>query len=323
MIVHQNAIGFNSEIPVVLTIGTFDGVHIGHRAVLDLLKKRAAEIGGTTVLLIFDPHPRTVLHPDIHHLQLLNTLEEKKELLMNSGLDHLVVHPFTTALSKMSPLEYVRELFAQGIKPDAVIVGYDHRFGRNREGDFESLKNLGTVFGFSVEKLPAQTIENTKVSSTKVREALIRGEVAQANRWLQEPYSLCGKVIQGAQLGRKMGFPTANIEVVHPLKLVPASGVYATFARIGSTGPWQSAMVNIGTRPTVNPSAETNRIEVHLITGGRDCYDELLSIRFIRRLRDEMTFESVGALKEQLVHDRLQALKILDGSMPSPMEQAP
>ena len=202
--VHLNASDFESNRPVVLTVGTFDGVHIGHRAVIDLLTQRARELKGESVLLTFHPHPRTVLHPEQHQLKLLNTIEEQKMLLRDAGLDHLVIHPFTEEFSRKTPLEYVRDLFAEGIQPQKVIIGYDHRFGRNREGSFDSLINLGKVFGFSVEELPVQTIEDTKVSSTKVREALHAGHVAQARRWLNRPYPLSGQVQRGEQLGRKL-----------------------------------------------------------------------------------------------------------------------
>lgn len=303
MKVHLNASEFNSDAPVVLTVGTFDGVHIGHRAVIDLLTLRAKELGGESVLLTFHPHPRTILHPEQHQLKLLNTIEERKALLRDAGLDHLVVHPFTESFSRKTPLEYVRELFAEGIKPQKVIIGYDHRFGRNREGSFESLTNLGKVFGFRVEELPAQTIEDTKVSSTKVREALQSGHVAQARKWLSAPYPLLGRVKRGEQLGRTLGYPTANLHVENPLKLIPSSGVYAVFARLENEDQWNPAMVNIGTRPTVSSDSIHQHIEVHLLQGGRQCYNELIDLRFMKRMRDEIEFDGIKALKAQLQQD--------------------
>ncbi len=313
MIVHYNALEFSADVPVVLTIGTFDGVHHGHRAVIALLKQRAAELNGTSVLLTFDPHPRLVLHPEHHRLRLLNSLEERKQLLASAGLDHLVIHPFTEDLSRMTPIEYVRELFGKGIRPKAVIIGYDHRFGRNREGTFDSLKNLGDVFGFSVESLPAQTVENTRVSSTKVREAIESGKVQQARQWLLEPYPLSGVVVKGRQVGRTIGFPTANLKTADPLKLIPGKGVYAAFAQYHGEHEWHPAMVNIGTRPTVDPPTAENLVEVHLLEGGRTCYDETLHLRFIKRLRSERVFDNLDGLKSQLQIDSDAAYTPLPG----------
>jgi riboflavin kinase/FMN adenylyltransferase len=310
--VYQNAFEFSADVPVVLTIGTFDGVHVGHRAVIKLLKQRAQEMNGTTVLLTFDPHPRTVLHPNQHQLRLINSLEEREMLLKDAGLDHLVVHPFTEALSRMTPLEYVRELFGEGIKPQAVIIGYDHRFGRNREGSFESLENLGKVFGFSVESIPAHTLEETQVSSTKVREALNQGQIAQANRWLEAPYPLTGTVIKGQQLGRTLGFPTANLTISDALKLIPGTGVYAAFAQMESDLTWYPAMVNIGTRPTVQPSSLETQVEVHFLEGGKKCYGEKVQIRFVQRLRDEKAFDDLDSLRLQLQQDAIQTVQVLE-----------
>jgi riboflavin kinase/FMN adenylyltransferase len=310
--VHNNAHCFSANVPVVLTIGTFDGVHHGHRAVIALLKQRAADLKGTSVLLTFHPHPRVVLQPEHHGLRLLNSLEERKQLLSESGLDHLVIQPFTEELSRMSPLEYVKELFVNGIKPSAVIIGYDHRFGRNREGTFESLKNLGDVFGFSVESLPAQTIENTRISSTKVREAIEMGKVLLARQWLLSPFPLSGKVVQGNQIGRKIGFPTANLEVEDAIKLIPRTGVYAAFAQYNTESEWHPAMVNIGKRPTIDPTNTTDLVEVHFLSGGRSCYLEVINLRFIKRLRDECLFKNLEALQSQLQQDSKDAVLSLN-----------
>ncbi len=319
MKVHFNANNFSTEAPVVLTIGTFDGVHVGHRAVLDLLKTRASEIKGESVLLTFHPHPRTVLYPEHHKLHLLNTIEERQSLLDQTGLDHLIIHPFTERLSRMTPLEYVREIFAEGIRPSVVIVGYDHRFGRNREGSFESLINLGKVFDFEVEELPAHTVENTRVSSTKVREAIADGDMARARMWLGQPYPLAGRVIRGEQLGRKLGFPTANLDCEETLKQMPGRGVYAVWARIAGVSDWQPAIVNMGTRPTVQHHGVAETMEVHMLEGGRQCYDETIELLFIERLRDEMKFKGLKALQNQLQQDALKARSLL-ANEPAPLE---
>ncbi|HBP44548.1 MAG TPA: riboflavin biosynthesis protein RibF [Flavobacteriales bacterium] len=317
--VHFNANNFSTEAPVVLTIGTFDGVHVGHRAVLDLLKTRASEIKGESVLLTFHPHPRTVLYPEHHKLHLLNTIQERQSLLDQTGLDHLIIHPFTERLSRMTPLEYVREIFAEGIRPSVVIVGYDHRFGRNREGSFESLINLGKVFDFEVEELPAHTVENTRVSSTKVREAIANGDMARARMWLGQPYPLAGRVIRGEQLGRKLGFPTANLDCEETLKQMPGRGVYAVWARIAGVSDWQPAIVNMGTRPTVQHHGVAETMEVHMLEGGRQCYDETIELLFIERLRDEMKFKGLKALQNQLQQDALKARSLL-ANEPAPLE---
>jgi len=303
--IHQNAFSFQSDEPVVLTIGTFDGVHGGHRAVLRQLAERAREWGAKTALLTFDPHPRTVLHPEPHGLRLLNTLGEKAALLEGVGVDHLIVHPFTMDLARMTPKEYVKDLFANGIRPLRVIVGYDHRFGRNREGQFETLQNLGLVHGFEVEELAAHYEAETRVSSTKVREALAAGDVATAARWLNAPYPLTGRVVRGDGRGRQWGIPTANLAPNMPLKLVPAEGAYACWAHLEGEEQAHPAMVNIGRRPTVSANGECS-IEAHLLGLDCDLYGRVVQLHFIDRLRPEERFASPEALVAQLQRDRAQ-----------------
>jgi riboflavin kinase/FMN adenylyltransferase len=301
--IHQNVQSFRAELPVVLTIGTFDGVHAGHRSVLRRVKERAQERGAETVLLTFDPHPRTVLHTEHHGLRLLNTSGEKAALLEGAGLDHLVVHPFTRELARMSPKDYVRDLFAEGIRPEVVIVGYDHRFGRNREGSFESLENLGRLHGFEVEELPAHYEEETRVSSTKVREALLAGEVEAAANWLCAPYPFTGRVVRGEGKGQTWGFPTANLVPDLALKAVPADGVYACWAYVEDDPVARRAMVNIGRRPTVS-DAGTRSIEAHLLDVDRDLYGSVLQLHFMARLRSERRFDGAHELVAQLRKDR-------------------
>lgn len=307
--IHQNALNFQADEPVVLTIGTFDGVHAGHRAVLQQVATRAAELQAQTVLLTFDPHPRTVLQPEPHGLRLLNTLGEKAALLESVGVDHLVVHPFTLNLARMTPKEYVKDLFAAGIRPERVIVGYDHRFGRNREGHFETLVNLGLVHGFEVEELAAHYEAETRVSSTKVREALMSGDVATASQWLKAPYPLTGRVVRGEGRGRQWGIPTANLAPTLHLKLVPAEGAYACWAHIDGEQQPHPAMVNIGRRPTVSATGERS-IEAHLLGVERDLYSSTLQLHFIDRLRPEQRFNSAEALVAQLQLDREQTAAI-------------
>lgn len=316
--IHDNALSFAADAPVVLTIGTFDGVHAGHRSVLQRVADCAAERGAQTALLTFDPHPRTVLHPEQHGLQLLNALGEKAALLEGVGVDHLVVHPFTLELARMTPIEYVRALFVEGIRPSAVVVGYDHRFGRNREGSFASLANLGRVHGFDVEELPAHFEEETRVSSTKVREALRSGDVESAAKWLQAPFPLTGRVVQGEGNGRTWGFPTANLVPSLSLKAVPAEGVYACWAYVNGEATALRAMVNIGTRPTVAVSGARS-IEAHVIGEQRDLYGAVVQLHFIARLREERRFSGTEALVEQLRRDREQAEAALACPPPRPL----
>lgn len=319
MKVYEDAVHFRdliaADTPVVLTIGTFDGVHAGHRAVLDLLRRRAEPLGAQTVLLTFDPHPRMVLHPESHGLALLNTLDEKQALLGQTGLHHLVIQPFTRSLARKTPLEYVRELIGEGIRPDVVVVGYDHRFGRNREGDFKILTELGALFGFEVEELPAQHVDDTRVSSTKVREALHSGDIATANHWLQSAYSLSGRVVPGDQIGRTLGFPTANVGNIDPLKLIPGTGVYFAMGRVGKA-VWP-ALVNIGHRPTVHTSHEPQRrVEAHLIGFSGDCYGMPIRLDLHEKIRDEQKFPTrealVAAMQRDLAwaHERISAQQI-------------
>jgi len=307
--VHHDAIRFReflpASTPVVLTIGTFDGVHAGHRAVLELLKKRAAQAGAETVLLTFDPHPRMVLHPESHGLALLNTLEEKEALLSQTGLHHLVIQPFHSDLARMTPLEYIRQLIGEGIQPKVVVVGYDHRFGRNREGDFAILTELGALFGFEVEELPAQHVDDTRVSSTKVRQALMAGDIADANHWLQSPYALTGRVVHGDQIGRTLGFPTANLGGIDALKLIPGNGVYLAQASFAGTDVSHPALVNVGSRPTISRAngAGEPRVEAHLLGFQGDCYGQTLTLAFTERIRDERKFPNRAALLEAMQAD--------------------
>lgn len=315
MKVHPNALTFRDSVPrstpVVLTIGTFDGVHAGHRAVLDLLAARARALGAETVLLTFDPHPRLVLQAERPGLALLNTLSEKEQLLSKAGLDHLVVHPFTRDLARMTPLEYVRELIGEGIRPSVVVVGYDHRFGRNREGDFSILSELGALFHFEVEELPAQHVDETRVSSTKVREALSAGSIEEANHWLQSRFTMTGKVVGGNRIGRTLGFPTANLGGLDPLKLIPHAGVYLGTATTAGGNP-HPALINIGTRPTIHGnglgigdgSSPKPTIEAHLLDFNREIYGEYLTLEFLSRIRDEQRFASREALIEAMEADR-------------------
>ena len=290
----------------ILTTGTFDGVHIGHRHIINRIKQLTDEIGGETVLLTFEPHPRMVLFPDDHDLKLLNTPAEKQEQLAKAGIEHLVIHPFTREFSKKSAMEYVRELLVDGIAPYRIVVGYDHHFGKNREGDFSLLQEYGEMLGFGVEEIPAQMIDEVNVSSTKIRKALEKGDLATANSYLGYNYPLTGIVIEGDRLGRTIGFPTANLAISHPHKLIPAKGVYAV--RVEIDKKWYNAMLNIGNRPTVKDAGEL-RIEVHILNIEMNLYGKELKIEMLDWIRGEKRFENLDKLTEQLELDRKEVIR--------------
>ncbi|MAB74077.1 MAG: riboflavin biosynthesis protein RibF [Flavobacteriales bacterium] len=298
----------------VLTVGTFDGVHAGHRAVLQQLREVAAKYDAETTLLSFHPHPRTVLDPEHHGLELLNTLDERLALLEDAGLDNVVLHPFTLSLARMTPWEYAKSLMGDCIQPVAVVIGDDHRFGRNRAGDFSTLQTLGEALGFHVEALDAHRVEDVRVSSTKVRQALREGNVAEANTWLGVPYPTTGRVVHGNAMGRELGFPTANLELSDPLKLMPAQGVYAVWCQTPDQ-QWHPAMANVGTRPTFYEDARPS-LEVHLIGTEGDWYGTDLHLRWMHWMRSEVKFASRDDLQSALQADRERALSLLAGTSP-------
>ena len=290
----------------VATTGTFDGVHLGHKTILNRLIEVAKKSGGESVLLTFNPHPRQVLQPDVD-LKMLNTIEEKIELLEKAGLDHLIIHPFTKEFSRTTTLEYVRNILVQKIGVKRLVIGYDHHFGRNREGSFDRLKEFGPLYGFEVEEIPAMDIDAVAISSTKVRKALEVGDVERAHEFLGYPYSLVGWVSKGDQLGRTIGFPTANLELSNSSKLLPAMGVFAV--RIELNGKSYKGMCNIGLRPTVEGSS--NRIEVHIFDFNQDIYGQSLRIDFLHRMRSEQKFGNLNELKNQLLIDSKEARNLL------------
>lgn len=292
----------------MVTTGTFDGVHIGHRRIIERMREVARKERGETVLLTFSPHPRTVLFPDDHGLQLLSTTDEKVALLEEAGIDHLIIHPFTREFSRTSSIDFVRNILVERLGTHRLVIGHDHHFGRNREGSFEHLKECGPLYGFEVEEIPAQEVDAVSVSSTKIRTALEKGDVITAAHYLGSDYRLSGHVVEGRQLGRTIGFPTANIRVNDPLKLIPAEGVYAAFAMVD--GKKFGAMLNIGYRPTVHEGT-ARTIEVHLFDFEGDLYGASIELRFRSRIRDEQKFNSVDDLRAQLEKDREQALSML------------
>lgn len=319
MRVHHHASEFprhqNGEKRTVLTIGTFDGVHSGHRAVLQQLREVADRHQASTTLLSFHPHPRVVLDPEHHGLQLLNTLEERRELLASTGLDHLVLHPFTRSLAQMTPWEYAKSLLGDCIQPVAVVIGDDHRFGRHRTGNFDTLLTLGEALGFHVEALDAHRVNDVRVSSTKVRQALREGNVDEANTWLGAPYPTSGTVVHGNAVGRELGFPTANLRIDDPLKLLPAEGVYAVWCQ-PPDGRWRPAMANVGRRPTLHSDAHPS-LEVHVFDAEGDWYEKTVRVRWMHWMRGEVKFGSKEELQQALRADKVRALDLL-GRHPLP-----
>lgn len=289
----------------VVTVGTFDGVHIGHQQILNLMKKKANEINGETVLLTFYPHPRMILFPNDNSLKLINTIEERIELLDRFGLDNLIIQPFDEAFSRLSPTEYIRDILVNAIDTTDLVIGYDHQFGRNRAGNFELLSELSNVYGYHLTQLDAQQVDEITVSSTKVRKAISKGNIETALEFLNHEFSISGTVITGKQLGRTIGFPTANIKINEPFKLIPPKGAYIVKAIFD--GVAHPAMLNIGNNPTVNDD-NAIRIEVHIINGNFDLYNKSIKIHFLKRLRNEKAFENVIALKNQLIEDKNNAL---------------
>ncbi|HNE80333.1 MAG TPA: bifunctional riboflavin kinase/FAD synthetase [Flavobacteriales bacterium] len=307
MQVHTDLSTFvNVERPV-LTTGTFDGVHLGHQTILRRLMETARREGGQSVLFTFHPHPRMVLFPHDNELKLLNTRKEQNELLEAAGLDHLIVVPFSRGFSRMHALDFVRDTLVDQLRIHAMVIGYDHRFGRNREGDIHLLRQLGEAYDFGVEEIPAHEIDHVKVSSTKVREALLRGEAKLAHDLLGYAYPLGGVVVKGDQRGRTIGFPTANVGGIDPGKLLPADGVYAV--EVDLRDGVYKGMLNIGLRPTVEGRDRT--VEVNIFDLDRDLYGEPITVRLRHRLRAEVRFSGLDALKAQLLLDRELAEKLL------------
>ncbi len=307
MNVSHNIADFRPTKDTVVTIGTFDGVHLGHRRVIEQVKATAARIGGESVLLTFFPHPRMVLFPNTEQL-LITTEEEKIALLKNLGIDHLIIHPFTREFSMLSSGEFIEQILVKGLRTKKLVIGYDHHFGKDREGSFENLKNSGPKWGFEVEEIPAHESDHIKVSSTRIRQALAAGEVEVANNLLGYRYRLSGTVVKGQQLGRKLGYPTANIISPEPYKLMPGNGVYAV--NVISSGKKFGGMMNIGVRPTVDGLHRTT--EVNIFDFDADIYGESLTIEFVKWVRGEQKFAGLEELKIQLGADKIAVQKILN-----------
>ena len=308
MKIYQGIEEFNPVQNAVVTSGTFDGVHQGHKVILKRLIQLAKKRQGESVVLTFWPHPRFVLYPNDTSLKLLSTFQEKASYLSDLGIDHLIKIEFTKKFSQLSSEEFIHNILIDKIGTKLLVIGYDHRFGKNREGSFQYLANNSHKYGFEIEEIPRQDIENIAVSSTKIRNALESGEIKTANEFIGNNYRLTGKVIKGSQIGRDLGFPTANIVVEESYKLIPADGAYAV--KIGYRDRWHNGMLNIGFRPTVNGTTRT--IETHIFDFNQNLYGQVLTIGFVEKIRGEKKFENLEALSKQLTLDRKDAMKILD-----------
>lgn len=308
----KREIGLDAITPnerAVVTVGTFDGVHRGHQAILRYLIERARQRQGVSTVVSFDPHPREVVHGE--SVPLLSTIRERAALLEQHGLERFVVIPFTKAFAELRPQAYVEEILLQRVGLKEIVVGYDHRFGKNREGDRTLLERMGSAHGFSVDVIPAQEVNHDVVSSSKIRALLAdEGDVQRANEMLGRPYAVRGIVEEGEKRGRKLGYPTANIDVSEPRKLIPRIGVYATRVQVGDTAPIYGGMMNIGRRPTFDGMDVT--VEVHLLGFEGSIYGETLHVEFLRRLRDEQKFDSVDALVAQLSRDEKHCRSVLN-----------
>ena len=282
----------------ILTLGTFDGVHLGHQKIIRRLNEIRDKEKGTSALLTFFPHPRRILSNG-SAVKMLTTMEEKTELLEKLGLDHLIIEPFTGAFSEISPESFVKEILVDRLKIKKLVIGYDHKFGKDRKGDYALLEKLGKKYGFGLEKIPAQDIKNDAISSTKIRKALEEGNIEKANSYLGYPFLITGEVVKGQGIGKKISYPTINIRVKEDYKLIPKTGVY--IIKTVFHGETLFGIMNIGYRPTLNGKHQT--IEVHLLNFQGDLYGKTFRIHLLKRIRDEQKFSSIAELSTQIKAD--------------------
>lgn len=307
--IYTNIQDFIPTKKVVLTTGTFDGVHFGHQKILDKVKQISKEKDAESVVLTFSPHPRKVIFPDDDSLRLINTLDEKIERFKNSGIDHLIIYPFTKEFSRISALEYVRDFLVNEIKVSTLIVGYDHQFGKNREGDFTYLTEVCDLYNFEVIEISAQDIKDVNISSTKIRKAINEGNFKLANEYLGYHFSLTGKVTEGKKIGKSIGTPTANILVEDENKIIPNNGVYAV--KVCYKKSIYKGVMNIGNNPTISETNEKT-LEVFIFDFDKTIYGENLCLDFVAKIREEKKFNSLEDLKNQIEMDKRIAISILD-----------
>jgi len=296
---YQSINSFQSHKKTIVTIGTFDGVHIGHQKIIEKLIHNAKMNDCESLILTFFPHPRMVLQ-EHSEIQLLNTIEERTELLQKTGLDHLIIHPFDKAFSRLTAEEFVKDILVDQLNIYKIVIGHDHRFGRNRTANIDDLIEFGEKYGFEVEQISAQEIEAVSVSSTKIRIALEEGNIRLANQYLGQPYFLTGIIQKGKQLGRTIGFPTANLKIAENYKLIPKKGVYIVSSILGSKTVY--GMMNIGVNPTVG--GESTSIEIYFLDFSGDLYNQKIQVSLLEPIRSEEKFASIDLLKAQLEKDK-------------------
>jgi len=307
--IYKDLSEYNSTQKSFVTIGTFDGVHIGHQKVIKKLIKSAKKNNATSVLLTFFPHPRMVLQKDAD-IKLINSIDERIQLLKKLGLEALIIQPFTEAFSELSAADFVETILIHKLHISKLFIGYDHHFGKNREGNFVALEKYGILNHFKVEEISQQDINDIAVSSTKIRKAIEKGEIEKANTYLGYPFMLTGEVVKGKNLGEKIGFPTANLNVKETYKLVPKTGAYVVKSIIENTPVY--GMMNIGFRPTVSGKNQT--IEIHFFDFNQNLYGKIIQVEVLCFLRNEQKFESVEALQQQLTKDQEKSLEVIHGT---------
>jgi riboflavin kinase/FMN adenylyltransferase len=307
MKIYNNIDEFKPVKNAVVTIGTFDGVHLGHRKIISRIKELAAEIGGETVILTFFPHPRMILHPEDQNIKLINTINEKAQLLEQLGVDHLIITPFSRDFSNQKPEEYILDILVEKIGTKKIVIGYDHRFGKDRRGGLAELQQLAPVYGYEVIEIPEQDIHDVAISSTRIRQALINDEIDLANEFLGYPFFITGKVMRGDQIGRTIGYPTANILIEETYKLIPSDGIFAV--KVYLDGKEYKGMGYIGHRPTIN--GMTRNTEVNIFDFEGDIYSKDIKMELLHFVRGDIKFESLEQLTAQLAKDKEDVLALL------------
>jgi len=310
MKIYHNINEFNAVNNAVVTIGTFDGVHLGHRKIIARIKELAEEIGGETVILTFFPHPRMILNPEDESIKLINTINEKAKLLEQMGIDHLIITPFSRDFSNQTPEAYIRDVLVNKIGTKKIVIGYDHRFGKDRQGGLDDLLKLGPVYGFEVVEIPEQDIDDVAVSSTRIRTALLDGKIELANTLLGYPFFITGKVVRGDQIGRQIGYPTANIVIEERYKLIPSDGIFA--AKIKVNDVLYKGMAYIGSRPTIN--GVSGNIEINIFDFNQEIYNQQVTLYFYNYVRGDIKFTTLDDLKIQLAQDKVDVQALLTDS---------
>ncbi|HVT86183.1 MAG TPA: bifunctional riboflavin kinase/FAD synthetase [Chitinophagaceae bacterium] len=293
----------------VITIGTFDGVHMGHRQIINKLKDEASAINGETVIITFHPHPRKVIASTILGVRLINTLEERLQLLEQLGVDHVVVVPFTDAFANQPAEDYIKNFLIEKFHPHTIIIGYDHRFGKERKGDYLLLEKKAAEYGYELKEIPKHVLDEISISSTKIREALLEGKLEVADKLLGYEFFFSGVVVHGDKLGRKLGYPTANLKILDEEKITPGNGIYAVYAQPEGFGRRLKGMMSIGFRPTVDGKKRV--IEVNIFDFDKEIYGETLKVYVKKYLREELKFSGLDELIEQMGQDKIESLKVL------------